>query len=128
MAGRWLVAGALGFVLSGPCAHGHAGAAPQARAGTHLAVRLGDMAEVSRPSAVPVQQPAPAQVERAVLAALQRDPRVKGGDIRVRYRDGVLTLRGTVPDLRAKWAAEQDALGVRGVTQVFNQLDVRSSR
>ncbi len=82
----------------------------------------------AHPRGTRVQQPSPAQVERAVRAALQRDPRVGDADIELRYTEGVLRLRGTVPNLRAKWAAEQDALNVRGVRQVFNQLTVRPSQ
>jgi osmotically-inducible protein OsmY len=49
---------------------------------------------------------------------------VKGAQIDVSTREGVVTLRGTVPSAEAKQAAEQIARGTAGVQRVESQLQV----
>lgn len=49
---------------------------------------------------------------------------VKGADINVDTREGVVTLKGTVPSVEAKQTAEQIARGTAGVQRVDNQLQV----
>jgi osmotically-inducible protein OsmY len=49
---------------------------------------------------------------------------VKGADINVDTREGVVTLKGTVPSAEAKQTAEQIVRGTAGVQRVENQLQV----
>ena len=65
-------------------------------------------------------------VREAVAAALHRDPRVAAFAIDVNARNGLLTLRGKVGNLKAKRAAAQDAANTTGVWRVVNLLEVRT--
>ena len=60
------------------------------------------------------------QLHEDVLNELAFEPRVDHRDIAIAVRDGIVTLRGNVPSLAQKWAA-QDAVkrvdGVRGIAQ-----------
>lgn len=71
--------------------------------------------------------PAPTDdgIAEAVRRALRRDPRVDRSAVEVASARGLLTLRGTVGDLRARHAAEQDARNTVGVIGVRNRLKVR---
>ena len=60
---------------------------------------------------------------RAQLAADQRLP--SPGEIAVDASGGTVTLRGTVGSFSQERAAVHDAERTRGVTNVFDQLDVR---
>lgn len=66
-------------------------------------------------------------IESAVHAALRYDPRIEeADDISVSVDNGVARLTGTVGDLQAKRAAENDAHNTIGVWQVANELKVQS--
>jgi hyperosmotically inducible periplasmic protein len=59
-----------------------------------------------------------------VKMRLANDPDVKGGNLGVEVKDGVVTLQGKVDKERAKLKAEKIVKKVKGVTQVINQITV----
>jgi osmotically-inducible protein OsmY len=63
----------------------------------------------------------------ATKMSLMADSRTPALDINVDSREGVVTLFGIVPSPEAKAAAEETALGVRGVKRVENELEVVAS-
>ena len=63
----------------------------------------------------------------AVRQRLANDPDVKGADLDVAVKNGVVTIKGTVSDERAKEKAEKIAKKVKGVTRVENLLKVFGS-
>ena len=65
------------------------------------------------------------EIEQAVKDAFLYDPRVYSFEPDVEVTGGTVALRGTVDNLRAKRAAEQDARNVVGVWRVKNNLKVR---
>jgi osmotically-inducible protein OsmY len=64
-------------------------------------------------------------IRQAVLDQLAADERVNAENIEVIVNDGTVTLRGTAPSYRSKWAAAEAARRVWGVYSVENQIDVR---
>lgn len=64
-------------------------------------------------------------IESAVADALLYDPRVLWSNVGVQASNGVVTLTGTVDNLRARRAAESDARNTVGVWDVKNYLRVR---
>ena len=64
-------------------------------------------------------------IEEAVNDALTRDPRVSGFNVQVSVSDAVVTLAGTVDNLKAKSAAASTASDTVGVWRVENFLKVR---
>lgn len=66
-----------------------------------------------------------AQVEQAIKDALLYDPRVYMFNIDVESVNGRVSLTGTVDNLMAKRAAEQDAKNTLGVYEVVNRVKVR---
>ena len=67
-------------------------------------------------------------IARAVRDTLRLNPRVRAAETLVQVLDGVVTLAGTVSNLRTKQHAEQDARHVVGVSNVHNLLKVRPAR
>ena len=67
-------------------------------------------------------------IARAVRDTLHFNPRVRSSETLVQVLDGVVTLAGTVSNLRTKQDAEQDARHVVGVGNVHNLLKVRPAR
>jgi osmotically-inducible protein OsmY len=65
------------------------------------------------------------KIERAVKDAFIFDPRVLSSDLKVDVQEGVATLSGIVPNLRAKNAAQEDARNTVGVWRVKNHIKVR---
>jgi osmotically-inducible protein OsmY len=64
-------------------------------------------------------------LERGVIARLEDDPRIAdSAEIAVVGDGGIITLRGTVERFSQRRAAEHDALGVDGVSEVINYLKV----
>jgi osmotically-inducible protein OsmY len=66
-----------------------------------------------------------AKIRQSVKDALLFDPRVSAFEPVVIVEDGVVTLTGTVDNLKAKRAAERDAMNTTGVIRVKNHLKVR---
>ena len=66
------------------------------------------------------------EIQAAIQSALIFDPRVISYEIEPQVADGRLTLRGTVSNLKARRAAEQDARSVLGVWTVKNLIKVKS--
>lgn len=64
----------------------------------------------------------------AVRATLRFNHRVRSAETLVQVLDGVVTLAGTVHNLRIRQEAEQDARQVVGVANVHNLLKVRPAR
>ncbi len=65
------------------------------------------------------------QIQKDALAELKWDARVQPSEIGVAVKDGVVTLLGWVDSFTQKWAAEDAAHRVRGVTAVANDVEVR---
>ena len=65
------------------------------------------------------------QIKKAVHDALMQDPRVWSFDVGVDSNDGVVTLTGTVDNLKASKAATEDARDTVGTWWVKNHLKVR---
>lgn len=63
-----------------------------------------------------------AQVKEAVQDALVYDPRVNSFNVVASVNNGSVTLTGTVANLKAKRAAEEDARNVVGVWRVTNNI------
>ncbi|HVZ22217.1 MAG TPA: BON domain-containing protein [Vicinamibacterales bacterium] len=68
------------------------------------------------------------QIQQDVLAELKWEPRVNASEIGVSVKDGVVTLTGWVDSYTKRWAAEDAAHRVRGVTAVANDVEVRLSK
>jgi osmotically-inducible protein OsmY len=66
------------------------------------------------------------KIKAAVLDAFAYDPRVFSFNPDVTVDNGVVTLAGTVDNLKAKRAAERDAMNTVGVWRVQNFLKVRT--
>jgi osmotically-inducible protein OsmY len=64
----------------------------------------------------------------AVRDTLRFNPRMRASETLVQVLGGVVTLAGTVSNLRTKQDAEQDARHVVGVANVHNLLKVRPAR
>lgn len=65
------------------------------------------------------------EIQREVLAEMKWDARVQPNEIGVSVKDGAVVLTGWVDSYSKKWAAEQAAHRVRGVTVVANDIEVR---
>ena len=65
------------------------------------------------------------QIQRDVLDELKWDARVQPNEIGVAVKGGIVTLTGWVDSFTKKWAAEEAALRVPGVTAVANDIEVR---
>lgn len=65
------------------------------------------------------------QIESAIKDVFLYDSRIMQMNIAVTVNNGVVTLRGSVNNLKAKRAAEADARNVVGVMMVRNNLKVR---
>ena len=65
------------------------------------------------------------EIAGAVGDAFLYDPRVYSFNPDVEVQDGVVTITGSVDNLKAKWAAHDDAKNTVGVFRVENYLKVR---
>lgn len=65
-----------------------------------------------------------AELERDVLAELRWDPYVTEKGVGVKAKEGVVTLRGTVPSYASKYAALAATERVKGVRAVAQELEV----
>lgn len=88
-----------------------------------LAVRWWDREEDLKRSEY--QDRTDAEIEKSVRDAFLYDPRVQIFEIEVDAEFGTVTLSGTVDNLAAKKAAEEDAENTVGVWSVINNIDVR---
>jgi len=66
------------------------------------------------------------EVKKTVVERLGMDQQLKTADITVRADNGMVTLMGTVPDVRAKSRAADVARRVPGVRAVRNELQLKS--
>lgn len=64
------------------------------------------------------------EVADALRLVLEKDPLVNASQVRLRCRDGVVTLDGAVSSENSRMAAEADAWYLFGVNRVVNQLTV----
>jgi osmotically-inducible protein OsmY len=71
----------------------------------------------------PPEEDAPIMIEEAVRIALEKDPLVDAGQVRVGVRNRTVRLTGSLPR-DARDAAEWDAWYVFGVDRVINEIDV----
>jgi hypothetical protein len=62
------------------------------------------------------------QIIEEASQRLERDPHIDASEIEVSAEDGVITLRGTVPDRRTKRLAEECVESVYGARDVMNEL------
>lgn len=69
-----------------------------------------------------------AEARRAAEEAFEYDPRVSSHRVDVEVESGVATLMGTVDNLKARRAAEQDARNTMGIWKVDNRIKVRPSQ
>ncbi len=67
-------------------------------------------------------------IAAAVHMVIQRNPRVRAAETSVQVREGIVTLTGTVSNLRARQEAERAARHVVGVYDVLNLLKIRHER
>lgn len=97
----------------------------QAKAGTEAAT--GKAAEALRNTTDQVvSKVEDAGITASVNAELAKDPGLSALRINVDTTGGKVLLRGTAPDAQARERASRLAGAVKGVTQVDNQLEVRS--
>lgn len=68
-----------------------------------------------------------AELQNDVNEELKWDSRITEGDIGVSVKDGIVMLSGTIPSFAEKWAAEEAAHKVVGVTAVVNKIEVKLS-
>ncbi|MEW6253165.1 MAG: BON domain-containing protein [Planctomycetota bacterium] len=64
------------------------------------------------------------QILKDIRQRLERDERVDAGQIYVLVQDGAVILRGAVPSVEARHAAEELAGAVFGITDLVNELTV----
>lgn len=78
----------------------------------------------------PSESRADAVVRRDVQAALNADPAADVYEVVVEVKDGVVMLSGTVDSFQERSLAERVVKGVRGVTDLVNeiQVDIKSER
>lgn len=66
-----------------------------------------------------------ASLQKDVYEELKRDSRIPEGDIGVSAADGIVTLSGSIPTFTEKWAAEDAARRVAGVSAVVNKIEIK---
>ncbi len=74
----------------------------------------------------PQEEDSDSEITDAVRIALEKDPFVNAGQVRVGTHDRVVTLRGLVPNETERDMAEADAWYVFGVDNVVNEIEVRA--
>jgi osmotically-inducible protein OsmY len=73
----------------------------------------------------PPEEDSPDLIEEAVRVALEKDPLVNAGQIRVGARKTWVRLTGAVPAGVERDAAERDAWCIFGVDNVLNEIEVK---
>lgn len=85
----------------------------------------GVRAVVNNIAVVPPLMRTDAEIKKSVEAALFRDPATESFEIMVNVKDNTVTLSGTVDSWPERFLAEKVAKGVKGVTGIKNEIDVR---
>ena len=88
-------------------------------------LRIEPWAKPSGERAATVPAKGDAQIQQAVHDVFLGDPRILSPDPGVEVENGVVTLTGVAESLKAKRAAEQDAMNTWGVWRVKNLLKTR---
>jgi osmotically-inducible protein OsmY len=70
------------------------------------------------------KQPDDARIYDMVKMRLANDPDIKGGNLEVEVKSGVVTVRGKVDKERARAKVDRVAKKVKGVSSVVNQVKV----
>jgi osmotically-inducible protein OsmY len=73
----------------------------------------------------PPEEDSDEEIAEAVRLALEKDPFVNAGQIRIGVRNAVVTLAGLVPAESERTMAENDAWCIFGVNRVVNHIEVR---
>jgi len=63
-------------------------------------------------------------LKEEIIEELAYDPRINADDIAITTKEGVVTLRGTVPNFNQKWEAEDAIKRIRGVRGIADELTV----
>ncbi|HVA26551.1 MAG TPA: BON domain-containing protein [Candidatus Baltobacteraceae bacterium] len=63
-------------------------------------------------------------LQEEVIEELAYDPRIAADDIAVTIKEGIVTLRGTVPTFNQKWEAEDAVKRIRGIRGIADELSV----
>ncbi len=74
----------------------------------------------------PPEEDSPDLIEEAVRVALEKDPLVNAGQIRVGARKTWVRLTGAVPAGAERDAAERDAWCIFGVDNVLNEIEAKA--
>jgi osmotically-inducible protein OsmY len=91
---------------------------------THLVRFTGACADLEVPMFVRPDAKSDLQLARDVAAELWWDASTRDADVAVSVVDGVVTLRGNVPSVETRQAAEAAARRVYGVQAIANELTV----
>ncbi|MFW6027408.1 MAG: BON domain-containing protein [bacterium] len=100
------------------------GLASKRLAGVHAWWVPGSRDVVNGLAVEPPEEDGPDRIEEGVRIALERDPFVDAGRIRVGVRRTVVRLTGLVPSAAERNMAEADAWCVLGVDDVINEIRV----
>ena len=76
---------------------------------------------------VPIDEDCPDKIEEAVRTALEKDPLVDAGQIRVGVRNRTVRLTGALSNESQRHMAECDAWYVFGVDNVLNEINIVAS-
>lgn len=68
--------------------------------------------------------PTKLNLQEEVIEELAFDPQVRDDDIAVSVKEGVVTLRGSVPSFYQRWEAEDAVKRVRGIRGIADELKV----
>jgi osmotically-inducible protein OsmY len=90
---------------------------------TKLLIVLATMFALILPATAQKQQ-SDAQIYDQVRMRLANDPDIKGGNLEVDVKAGVVTVKGRVDKERAHQKIEKVAKKVKGVSSVINQVKV----
>ena len=82
----------------------------------------GVLAVDNKLAVVPTETISDAVIATDIVAAFDRDLRVRAQDVEVEVDNGIVTLSGSVPDWEARRAAEANASFTAGVMDVRNRL------
>jgi osmotically-inducible protein OsmY len=63
-------------------------------------------------------------LQEEVMEELTHDLRITADDIAVTIKEGIVTLRGTVPTFDQKWEAEEAIKRIRGIRGIADELSV----